>query len=199
MRKCSCRRPGVNVNSTYWEGLGPFNDPLLSTQGNAFDLALVQADWQWEGMQGVVGPNVTDGYAYKNNGWDGAYDLGAALTWTIPQLTAGNQTDFLTTANPLYDVVVYWGSNEGDVFIPRMFDNGGAHYSLTDLPAITVGTTTHGPGYQAQAYIGGYQYLQVITQQDPPPGAVPEPGTWLLLGGSLLGLCVGGFRRFVRK
>ena len=28
---------------------------------------------------------------------------------------------------------------------------------------------------------------------------VPEPGTWLLLGGSLLGLCVGGFRRFVRK
>jgi len=30
-------------------------------------------------------------------------------------------------------------------------------------------------------------------------GSVPEPGTWLLLGGSLLGLCVGGFRRFVRK
>ncbi|MEI6218550.1 MAG: PEP-CTERM sorting domain-containing protein [bacterium] len=25
---------------------------------------------------------------------------------------------------------------------------------------------------------------------------VPEPGTLLLLGGSLLGLCIGGFRRF---
>jgi|APCry1669188970_1035186.scaffolds.fasta_scaffold38771_1 PEP-CTERM motif len=28
---------------------------------------------------------------------------------------------------------------------------------------------------------------------------VPEPGTWLLLGGSLLGLCVGGFKRIRSK
>jgi len=32
-----------------------------------------------------------------------------------------------------------------------------------------------------------------------PEQGVPEPGTVLLLGGSLLGLCAGGFRRFVRK
>jgi len=64
--------------------------------------------------------------------------------------------------------------------------------SLSGLSATSFAMTMP---HQASGSLWYIQFFGAPVQQNDPP-LVPEPGTWLLLGGSLLGLCVGGFRRF---
>lgn len=123
------------------------------------------------------------------------------------------------TAGDTLSVTFYLGNStdnngtEGFAY----FDVGGQQYTqYFDTRGITPGTfvfttmstTIINSGnlkigfYNASGYSGStmswVDKVSGITQTSG-DAQVPEPGTWLLLGGSLLGLCVGGFKRFVRK
>jgi len=128
--------------------------------------------------------------ATQNNLWNEAImGFSDADAWLdVSPLTVGNAGAFVNGKK--YDVAVLWlnGVHSYDNIQWTLLDNGGAHW--TQSSSWGTKTSIHGT-HNLEVF--AIQYLQV--QED----NVPEPSTWLLLGGSLLGLCVGGFRRFARK
>ena len=65
--------------------------------------------------------------------------------------------------------------------------------AMSQIIPILAGTGTEGGLAGVRFYAGAISLFEAGGQP------VPEPGTWLLLGGSLLGLCVGGFKRIRSK
>ena len=192
----------VSGNTTIMTGLRDTSTGNASSIGvtlsGTYSAAGDAGDWRAVAQNPVSGP-LLSGIVYFGS------ELSFAVSGLTPLLSTtiwiegwdGQQRD-LSAVGSTSATTSFTDTYGGNIIFKDQsnnpqIDSGWGVTVLAD--AFGVVTGTYGTG-KNDVRLGGFQIYQAGGgNQDP----VPEPGTWLLLGGSLLGLCAGGFRRFVRK